>query len=298
MSGCTKVSAGCQNCYAERMAKRLAGRYGYPKDDPFRVTLHPDRLEEPLFQWSKPQVVFVCSMGDLFHEDVPFEFIDEVFEYIAWCQKHTFLILTKRPERMKEWFDTIKARRPIPGQGVCTGGPPFCIGEPEHDASVGYCGAPWPLPNIWLGVTAENQKMADQRIPMLLQIPAVKRFVSVEPMLGEIDLEMYLQGWDIGVEVRTKTGWAHDPSCDGSCKNCPIPVPEEYLEQVQIDTPRLDWVICGGETGPGARPMQLEWPRSLRDQCVNADVPFFFKQHNKKGERLLDSREWNERPEV
>jgi len=154
VTGCTPISEGCQNCYAKRMATRLKGRYGYPSDDPFRVTFHPDKLDQPL-KWRKPRMIFVCSMGDLFHEDVGLHEIFQVCKVMREAKQHTFLLLTKRPGRMLELF----------GSGT-------------------------PLPNVWLGVTTENQQRADERIPILLQIPAAKHFISVEPMLGPID-ELY-----------------------------------------------------------------------------------------------------------
>jgi protein gp37 len=250
ITGCTKISEGCKHCYAERMSKRLAGRCGYDKDEPFKVTYHPDKLDEPL-RWRKPSKIFVCSMGDLFHEGVDDGFLCRIFDVMAVAEHHTFLILTKRPNRMREFF-----ARCVHGN----------------------------FQNIWLGVTAENQQRADERIPILLQIPAAKRFVSVEPMLGPIELRL--------------VGGPGD----------------------------LDWVICGGETGPGARPMHPDWVRSLRDQCVRAGTPFFFKSWGdwgfepypqngkapyesvtidsaimfrcgkKKTGRLLDGEEWNEYP--
>ena len=155
ITGCTKISDGCKNCYAERMAKRLAGRFGYPADEPFRVTLHPDRLERPL-KWKKPRRVFVCSMSDFFHPLVPLEFQAKVFRIVEQCPQHTFLFLTKRTEQL-DLFNRV-------------------------------CG--WPdLPNAWLGVTAENQEQADKRIPLLLQTPAAVRFVSCEPLLGPVLLK-------------------------------------------------------------------------------------------------------------
>ena len=154
ISGCTKISDGCKNCYAERMAKRLAGRFGYPADEPFRVTLHPDRLEQPL-KWKKPRRIFVCSMSDFFHPLIPLEFQAKVFRIVEQCPQHTFLFLTKRTEQL--------------------------------DLFNRACG--WPdLPNAWLGVTAENQEQADKRIPLLLQTPAAVRFVSCEPLLGPLDI--------------------------------------------------------------------------------------------------------------
>ena len=226
VTGCTPISEGCQNCYAERMSKRLAGRAGYPAEEPFQVTLHPDRLEEPL-RWRKARKVFVCSMSDLFHDDVPDDFIEKVFNVMDRCgaehnatgnRGHIFMVLTKRPHRMKAFVD--RWWRSFQAHGV----------EPYME-------------RIWLGVTAENQDQADKRIPILLQIPAAVKFVSVEPMLGRLTLDDYINAYYPG------------PLGDG-----------------------ISWVICGGETGPGARPMHPDWVRSLRDQCEEAGVPFFFKQ--------------------
>lgn len=245
VTGCSKISPGCQNCYAERMAKRLAGRCGYPKDDPFGITLHKDKLSEPL-KWRKPQMVFVCSMGDLFHEDVPDDWLDQIFWEMGHThQRHTFLILTKRPERMRDWL--LQAYR---------GNAPY--------------------PNIWLGVTVENQEMADKRIPMLLQAPAAKRFISVEPMLGPVDLNkwFYLHG--------PSTGFWYD--CLGRKRGGGGIGGDAFSVVLSKD---IDWVICGGETGPKARPIHPGWVRSLRDQCKEADVPFFFKSW---GEWLPDNQ--------
>lgn len=235
VTGCTPVSLACDHCYAKRMAHRLAGRYGYPADEPFRVTLHPDRLYEPL-RWRKPRRVFVCSMGDLFHEDVPVEFIAHVFGIMAltcpdsWIlgggrpipigEHHTFQILTKRPDRMRDILTS--------------------DGFPEFIGSL--CGVEplMPMPHVWLGTTVENQYWADERIPILRETPAAVRFVSVEPILGPVYLDSH-QG-----------GTGHEAA-------------------------DLDWCICGGESGPGARPADPAWFRSLRDQCAVAEVPFFLK---------------------
>lgn len=266
ITGCTPISEGCANCYAKRMANRLKGRAGYPADDPFRVTIH-NRFDEPL-RWRKPRRVFVCSMGDLFHDDVPHSALDRIFSEMILEYEHTFLVLTKRPERMLEYFNSASLFRNI------------------FDPNIRLL----PSPNLWIGVTAENQARAEERIPILLQIPAAVRFVSIEPMLGQVDLRRAF-----GTEGPRQT----------------------YIEQ-------LDWVICGGETGPGARPVHPDWVRSLRDQCQAAVVPFFFKQWGEWGPyisapdhfmvkywdngivslktgkklsgRLLDGREWNEFP--
>lgn len=228
VTGCTKISTGCKNCYAERIARRF---YSEPFDV---VKLHPDRLEEP-DHWKKPRRVFVCSMSDLFHKDVPFDFIGDIWDEMLCHPKHTFMILTKRPARMKEF--------------------------------VGWYGN-WEINNIWLGVTAENQKMADERIPILLQTPAVIRFVSIEPMLERIML------WR-----------GSDNLIDDS----------DY--PMLIDC--VDWVICGGESGTGARPHPPYVDvRYLKDQCQSAGIPFFLKQM--WGEKMpeLDGKVWDEYPKA
>lgn len=227
VTGCNPISPGCDNCYAERMSKRFAETWGLPADGPFKVTLHPERLKDPM-RWKKPERVFVCSMADLFHKEVPFDFISEVFFYMELVGNLTFLVLTKRPERMKQFFEWAQLDRI--------------------------------LPNLWLGVTAENQEQADKRIPILLQIPAAVRFASVEPMLGPVNLQRIEPEGRNDVIIHALSG--------------EYAVPFTVLK----DRPKLDWVICGGESGPGARPMHPDWPRSLRDQCQVAGAPFFFKQ--------------------
>lgn len=250
ITGCTPVSEGCANCYAKRMAKRLAGRHGYPADDPFRVTFHKDRLGQPS-KWRKPRMVFVCSMGDLFHEDVLDEWLHRIFYHMTlFYREHTFLLLTKRPERMRDY---ILGEIPVPDAG----GVIKHKGEPQDGL----------FDHIWLGVTAENQEQADKRIPILLQTPAAVRFVSVEPMLGPVDLSNYAP-------------FCWKPITDEEMaivrQTYPFGIPANSLN-AKFARMRLGWVICGGEIGPGARPMHPDWARSLRDQCKNADVPFFFK---------------------
>ncbi len=250
--GCSKVSPGCNNCYAERMAKRLCamGQENYfPVVNPGGWTgkthLVESALSKPL-HWKKPRTIFVCSMGDLFHESISFNDILEVMYIIHRCPQHTFLFLTKRPQRMHEFFTDW-----IPN--------PFWI----HIDN---------MQNVWLGVTAENQEQADKRIPILLQIPAAKRFVSIEPMLGPIDL---------------KTEWIEDElqAFGGNGAN--------YFNS-------LGWVICGAESGPNRRDMSLCWVDSLKDQCVNAGVSFFFKQMYQGNKKIkmpeLDGQIWNQTP--
>ena len=228
VTGCTKVSEGCRNCYAERMANRLAGRCGYPADEPFRVTLHENRLDLP-GSWRKPGRVFVNSMGDLFHENVPDHWIDKVFSVMSAFPRRTFMILTKRPQRAIRWFKHIERDDHRDGSVFHLGQGGLIVAHRE-----------WPLPNVWIGVSVEDQATADERIPLLVGIPAAVRFVSSEPLLGPVDLSdelMFIDGLGYGI----------------------------------------DWVIAGGETGPGARPMHPDWARSLRDKCQAAGVPFFFK---------------------
>jgi protein gp37 len=234
VTGCSKISLGCEHCYAERMAKRLAGRCGYPKRNPFRVTVHEDKLYLPL-SWKKPRRIFVNSMGDLFHPDVSLRWICAVLGVISAAPQHTFLVLTKRPARAKNIISSV-------------------------------------LPNLCIGVTVEN---ADYlwRVKELLNIPAAKRFVSVEPMLGLVDIVQNLPN-----------------------------NPRRFSERNHFK-PFIDWVICGGETGPGARPMMSEWVVSLRDQCVDAGVPFFFKgwgtalRPKDATYQLIEGREWKQFPE-
>lgn len=312
VTGCTKISAGCKNCYAERMSKRLAGRCGYPKEEPFRVTLHPEKLHDPM-KWKKPRRIFVNSMSDLFHPDVPDSFIRDIFWRIWFYSQHTFIVLTKRPER-------------VAGKGQCTNcGYLAPVGEDEkcpncgvtekhmREAGFGDKTRDWPK-NLWLGVSVENQAAADERIPLLLQTPAAVKFLSCEPLLGSIDL----------------TKWLLSPGWEPTYNN---PDNHDCERPAEPTNGNIQWVIAGGESGPGARPMHPDWVRSLRDQCQAAEVPFFFKswgewlpnaqkyncdpggndfeqRHEmvgnvamcrvgkKKSGRMLDGREWNEFPEV
>jgi len=260
VTGCTPVSEGCAHCYAERLAStRLRGRFGYPAEEPFRVTVHEDRFEQPL-RWRKPRRVFVCSMGDLFHEDVPSLAIGRVLNVIGSCPQHTFLLLTKRPHRMR-----------VVLQKYCE------MFNRNH-----------PLGNVWVGVTAENQARAEERIPVLLKVPARVRFVSVEPMLGQVDLhsipyqgdtQYYLNVLSSRYSERRPVG-----DYDGT-----------WFGFGLARLGKVDWVICGGETGPGARPMNVRWSVDLKDQCVAARVPFFFKRFG-DGSRKLDGWTWEEYP--
>ena len=271
-SGCTKISDGCKNCYAETMAKRLKAMGIKEYENGFAVTLHPSRLREPL-ERKKPTMYFVCSMGDLFHEDVPFEFIYKIWVVMINSSQHTFQVLTKRPDRMFEFISVYAPVRAMTGE---TYGTDF-------------------LPkNIWLGVTAENQEQADKRIPILLDTPAVLRFVSIEPMLSGIDLKKYLVGYkcfSCGYEAL------------GSPRKCPSCGRSELGDKYFSSA--IDWVIVGGETGTGARPLQYEWVKDIQEQCKAAHIPFFFKKWGKLGridktliDGYIDGVECRAMPEV
>lgn len=252
--GCTKISQGCKHCYAATFAERWRGIPGHAYERGFEPRFVPEQLDAPL-RWRKPRRVFVNSMSDLFHEAFTNEQIAAVFGVMAACQQHTFQILTKRAGWMRRWFEWLSA------EAISPHGPSAPIQCGIHAANFGsdvdYLGLPdaWPLPNVWLGVSAENQEQADKRIPELLRTPAAVRFVSVEPMLGPVDLSWCLE--------------EHSPETTGERR-----------------APRIDWVIAGAESGHGARPMHEDWVRSLRDQCAAAGVRFFYKQRLERGRKV------------
>ena len=218
VSGCSKISSGCANCYAERMAKRLKAMGQKRYRNGFEVTLHPEALDEP-YSWKKGRVVFVNSMSDLFHEDIGLDFIQQVFSVMNANKRHTFQILTKRSERLREVAPLLE----------------------------------WPG-NVWMGVTVENNSYV-RRADDLRTVDAAVKFLSLEPLLG--------------------------------------PLPD-------LDLREIDWAIVGGESGPGARPIEAEWVRAIREQCLSQDVPFFFKQwggvNKKKNGRILDGKTWDGMP--
>lgn len=285
-TGCSKVSPGCSNCYAERLSLRFgwSKKPWTPENAAENVVLHPERLDMPL-RWKKPRLIFVDSMSDLFHERVTDEFIADVFAVMRLADHHSFQVLTKRSERMRAFLSDGLTSNWI--RNIAASGQQDVLREEWV----------WPLPNVWLGVSVENQRMADERIPLLLDTPASVRFLSVEPLLGAVDLRLSL----------TQRCW-----CGEIRMNC--------------DCPKLDWVIAGGESGgpehrrlvercacksvswlkeedcPGwlPKPQALSWLRSLREQCQAAKVPFFFKQWGgpkpTSGGRLLDGRTWDEMP--
>lgn len=286
VTGCTKVSAGCKNCYAERDWARLSANpktvyYGRKFTD---VRCHPERLDQPL-RWKKPRMIFVNSMSDLFHEDVPGSFIDQVFAVMALSPWHIYQILTKRPERMMRYFQPIGGTQRADWVW-------WAMGRMMNVSRLKY--PEWPLANVWLGVSCEDQKTADERIPLLLQTPAAVRWISAEPLLNGIDL--FEACFGPGASVVTRTPGRYTNIDFGNT----------------VKPPPLDWVVVGGESGRDARPMMPLWVQSLRDQCHVAGVPFFFKQWGewspenelgplvrlgkKAGGRLLDGREWNQYP--
>lgn len=251
VTGCTKVSQGCKHCYAERMAKRLAGRFGYPEaPDQFKVMLHPYLLDKPL-SWKKPRRVFINSMSDLFHEDVPESFIARIFAVIAIAKFHNFLILTKRPKRMLKILDDWSFDKHIESwqEQIC-GEKGFCPQDFDY-----------PLPNVWLGVSVEDQQTTNERIPYLLQTPAAVRFVSCEPLLGPVNFGAWL----------------------GNRRNNELGV-----------APFIDWVIVGGESGPGARIMEITWLDYLITQAKVANIPIFVKQLGGYPDKRNRIEEWPE----
>ena len=222
VTGCTKISPGCDHCYAERFSERFRGVPGHPFENGFDLQLRPERLEQPL-RWREPKMIFVNSMSDLFHKQVPFRFIDCVFETIEKANWHTFQILTKRSSRLRSYINARYSRDAAPS-------------------------------HIWLGTSIEDGSKKS-RARHIQEANASVRFLSIEPLLGPMG---------------------------------------------RLDLANIHWVIVGGESGPRARPMLIEWVREVRDQCEPAGVPFFFKQWGglrpKSGGRLLDGREWNEWP--
>lgn len=281
--GCTVVSPGCTNCYAMRKAWRLgsmkatAHYHGLTRKVNGRIVwtgamrLAPEPLFMKPFRWKKPKRIFVNSMGDLFHDAIPDALIDRVMAVVALNPQHTFQILTKRPDRMAGYCSAPETPDRI-YDIVCDMTLELAlrvalIADPAHErhappAPRVYLGR-WPLPNVWLGVSAEDQTRAEQRIPLLLATPAAKRFVSAEPLLGRIDFRDWL-----GTEAAT--------SGEASATARPEGPRASASEQPRRSS--LDWTIAGGESGPGARPPHPDWFRSIREQCAETGIPFFFKQ--------------------
>ena len=285
VTGCSKVSAGCDHCYAETFAERWRGVPGHHFENGFDVTLRPDKLDQPL-RWRRPRRIFVNSMSDLFHDSVPDGYIARVWDVMGQCPQHTFMILTKRHARMRSWVrrwadksgdefaNKPSGMPPMPrgpeavratyGSGRATlfadmlhdmGTPPEGCAYPLYDWMEGQRFWPEALPNVWLGVSVEDPHWADIRIPHLLATPAALRFISAEPLLGPVTL--FPGRWI--------------PPLGGGPR-CNLSRPWE------TPGPALDWVIVGGESGPGARRMAEGWARNLVDECTESGTPVFVKQ--------------------
>ena len=283
-SGCTKVSDGCLNCYAERYANRFWGIRPFS-----HVRFHIDKLGEPI-KSKKRKLVFVCAMSDLFHDDIPDSFIGHVFATMSMAN-HKFIILTKRPKRMHDLLsnpDNLEELTKI-----------------NHLNGVYWDRTKWPLDNVWMGVSVENQKTADERIPLLLRTPAEKRIVSFEPALGPVNFTQWIRprSFDQLIELDKRNPELAQSSKEVfSCTERTIDLNGKPYTGKFLDPVKLDWIIMGGESGSEERPMHPDWARSVRDQCLAADVPFFFKQWGaiKKAEKdetaLLDGVEHKEYP--
>lgn len=277
VTGCSVVSPGCTNCYAMKLAgTRLRdhpSRQGLTADSKAgpvwngQVRFNGQWLDQPL-RWTKPRKIFVAAHGDLFHDGVSDDWLDQIFAVMALCPQHVFQVLTKRPERMRAYLTQACGR--IADRIIAmrrAGGDRDMVLVPlAHVAP----GSPWwPLPNVWLGVSVEDQARADERIPVLLDTPAAVRWISAEPLLGPVDLQnlAFPKTCDCDGHAPTFNALTATVYCDGCC---------EGPEPMNVGC--LDWVVVGGESGPGARPMHPDWARALRDQCAGAEVPFLFKQ--------------------
>lgn len=275
--GCDRVSPGCSNCYALTMARRIKamGQAGYQKDGSpatsgpgFAVTLAPEALTQPL-HWRNPRRVFVDSMGDLFHDSVPGTYIAKVWAIMALAPQHTFQILTKRHARMRSLLANPEFEAQVDRVLLTM---PELSNPRLTRRSWPLPKAGWPLPNVWLGVSAESQQWADTRIPALLDTPAAVRFLSLEPLLGPVDLWGSLEPF----RGRPKlTYWLSGrPGLDAGHTTRTGLVMHGF-----VTGPRLDWVITGGESGPGARPAHPDWFRTIRDQCQHSGVAYHHKQN-------------------
>lgn len=263
--GCVKVSPGCAHCYAETFAERFRGVKGHPYEQGFDLRLVPEKVQEPL-SWQKPRRVFVNSMSDLFQVGVPDQFITDVFGVMLLAHWHTFQILTKRPDRMLDYMArgdhgiAVQMYAMMTGGGISTK-PVFRALDIKRRDNIPLT---WPPPNVWLGVSVENQHFADERIPLLLQTPAAVRFISAEPLLGPVDLTGLRGGTYDALSGR-------DFEAIGDIRDAGI------LSKTN-DPPGLDWVIVGGESGPQSRDCAVDWVRAIQQQCRAANVPCFVKQ--------------------
>lgn len=292
---CEHATTGCEFCYAESMNLRLGTglpfKPGHRRD--IEIFLDETMLTQPL-RWKKPRMIFVCSMTDLFARFVTDEWLDRIFAVMALCPQHVFQVLTKRPERMRRYITADRIRGQIAERLA-----ELYVGIPDVarrwplTAERAIASAHWPIPNVWLGVSAEDQATANERIPDLLATPAAVRWVSAEPLLGPIDFTWLDDGLRDGtrliIDALTGSVICGEDVIDGVFGN---------------PDPKLDWIVAGGESGPNARPMHPDWARSIRDQCTAAAVPFLFKQWGAwigaeelhLGKRLRLRRRLSERP--
>src|SRR5512139_3357516 len=253
VTGCTKVSPGCDHCYAERVTERFHGKGSFNQ-----IVLHDNRLDWPL-RWKRSRRIFVNSMSDLFHDGIDDAYIANVFAVMAQTPQHTYQVLTKRHGRMRslvggDLYDLMARTLSVDDE----------LGRPVR------LKLRWPLPNVLLGVSVESQRWADIRIPALLETPAAVRWLSCEPLLELVDLYWHL--FPTPCPNGCGCRWPDDAdrrecACDGPC-----------CTDAWKPSPGIDWVVVGGESGPRARPMHPDWARCLRDQCLDAGVPFLFKQ--------------------
>ena len=267
VTGCEKVSPGCDNCYALTFAERWRGTPGHYFEHGFDVQLRPDKLTLPL-KWRKPRKVFVNSMSDLFHKDVPDEYIARVFAVMALTPQHTYQLLTKRHARMRSLLSNPDFEKQVDRQLLTF--PEFS--DPKLIRRSWPLPKPgWPLSNVHLGVSVEDQRWADARIPALLDTPAAVRFLSCEPLLGAVDLfgpivpgrgRPRLTYWLTG-----RPGWGNEYTTNTGL----------VMQRATVG-PRIDWVIVGGESGRGARPMDPAWAQQIVDQCKTSGVAVFVKQ--------------------
>jgi protein gp37 len=318
VTGCSKVSPGCKNCYAERHWPRLSGNkatkyHGRKFSD---VRCHPEELDTPL-RWKKPRRIFVPSMGDLFHPDVPDDFVAAVFGVIAvggaaeygmpanpfglrWNGKHyiegsgygphTFMVLSKRPERARQLLKSPRFRKEVAASAykfahnrTDAGYLAHQIGQQSESGRCYPPGRMWPLSNLWLGVSCEDQVTADERIPILLDTPAAHRFLSLEPLIAPIDLRAYTGSmWRCKYCGERNGSWSGSANCVG-CRKRNWP-PGKY---------QVDHVIVGAESGLKRRPCNIEWIRSIVEHCEDAGIPVFVKQvHLNNGKLSSNTDEW------
>lgn len=258
INGCTVKSPGCANCYAMKQAHRFDARRGLTSMTnggmvwTGEVRLNEKQLLQPL-SWKRPRGIFWNAHGDPFHPKVPDEWIDKMFGIAALTPQHTHMILTKRSDRMRQYVRSLPNRDDLVREAI------RASGVTQMSARAAGIAVRFTLPNVWLGVSVEDQARADERIPDLIDTPAAVRFLSCEPLLGPVDLTVF-------------------PVYDKPLLRGDVLLGIASCGPLEVDCPKLDWVIVGGESGPGARPMHPDWARSIRDQCAAADVPFHFKQ--------------------